>query len=78
MSGMAWTLFVLVAVVVTEALGQHSSNPNSLQAAIEALRRHHEILSSEHNRHQQLMHSPQANEFLLDGEFNNIFMGFKG
>lgn len=52
-------LIPLLVVLVQVVLGQHS--PNSLQEAIEALHRHHEILSSQqHGRHQEFHHSPMA------------------
>lgn len=66
MTGKAFILLLAVQV----ALGQHSTN--SLQDAIEALHRHHEILSSQQNaRHQ---HSPaqlsrsQVDDYFADGE----------
>ena len=60
MNGKLVTLLVAVQLVC----GQHS--PNSLQSAIEALHRHHDILSSrhhdphEHNRHEADYYGEEA------------------
>lgn len=58
-------LIPLLVVLVQVVLGQHS--PNSLQEAIEALHRHHEILSSQqHGRRQEFHHSPMA-DYMSEG-----------
>lgn len=62
------TLFLLAGVLtVVQVASQHS--PNSLQAAIEALHRHHEILSSQSARHHAM---PPPNEYYADGEFRPL------
>lgn len=73
-AGKTMILLLLVPLlVVTEVLGQHSAN--SLQAAIEALHRHHEILSSQRARHHDPSSSSppshhQAEDYFTDGEYH--------
>lgn len=55
--------FILPILVVQLVVAQHS--PNSLQEAIEALHRHHEILSSQHQEHQP---HHQDEDYFADGE----------
>lgn len=58
-------LIPLLVVLTQVVTGQHS--PNSLQEAIEALHRHHEILSSQqHGRRQEFHHSPMA-DYMSEG-----------
>lgn len=56
MAGKALILLLAVAASSREVIGQHT--PNSLQEAIEALHRHHDILSSS----QQQQHGGRHHE----------------